>query len=99
MAPPDGAGRGWCSGCRGGAQSVAVTSAMAALAEAWSTRFLPAPAAAVRGAGQVLMRAPGLARGAGLIWVIAAWENRAGLPARCWRGWGMRPRAASAGEP
>src|SRR5438270_977917 len=44
MAPPGGAGRGWCSRCRGGAQSVAVTSAMAARAEAWSTRFFPAPA-------------------------------------------------------
>src|SRR6266702_5643706 len=58
MAPPGGAGRGWCSGCRGDAQSVAVTSAMAALAEAWSTRLLPAPAVAIRAAVQMLLTVP-----------------------------------------
>lgn len=42
------------SGCREGAQSVAVPSAMGALAEEWSTRFLPAPAVAIRAAVQTL---------------------------------------------
>jgi hypothetical protein len=59
---------GWCSGCRGDAQSVAVTSAMAALAEAWSTRFLPAPAVAIRAAVQMLFTVLGLPRAAWWIW-------------------------------
>src|SRR5260370_42244378 len=77
MAPPGGAGRGWCSRCRGGAQSVAVTSAMAARAEAWSTRFFPAPAVAIRAAGETLLTLLGLARAAVGMLAAAASVNRA----------------------
>src|ERR1700731_1904802 len=80
MAPPGGAGRGWCSGCRVGAQAVAVTSAMAALAEAWSTRFLPAPAVAIRAAMAMLLTVRGLPRAAWWIWAIASVGEQLGGP-------------------
>jgi hypothetical protein len=45
---------------------------MAALAEAWSTRFLPAPAVAIRAAVQMLLTVRGLPRAAWWIWAIAS---------------------------
>jgi hypothetical protein len=53
---------------------------MAALAEAWSTRFLPAPAVAIRAAVQMLFTVLGLPRAAWWTWVLASGEQLGGAP-------------------
>ena len=52
-------GAGWCLGCRGGAQDVAVTSVIAARAADWSAMAYPGAQAAIRDAAQRLLTVPG----------------------------------------
>jgi hypothetical protein len=60
---------------------------MAARAEAWSTRFFPAPAVAIRAAVQMLLTVLGLPRAAWWICAIASSVNSSVVRPACSRWW------------
>jgi len=62
---------------------------MAALAAAWSTRFLPATAVAMRAATAMLLTVRGLPRAAVWIWVMASSVNRSAVRPAVSRWWRM----------
>src|SRR5260370_42095400 len=92
--PPGGPGGAWwCSGCRGGAQGVAVTSVIAARAADWSAMACPAAPAAMGDWMHRLLMVRGRPRRGSWVWVIAASGNRVSM-ARPRRAWGWRRQLA-----
>ena len=59
--------------------NVAVMDILSGREQAWSTRFFPAPAVAIRAAVQMLLTVRGLPRAAWWMWAIASSVNNSAV--------------------